>query len=125
MTDRDEKGRFTPGRQAAPGPGRPSRASERAYLEAMISVVSLDDWKAITRRAVSEAKKGNGYARQWLSEYLIGKPPTIIDLRAADAKLLAELLKRFEAHGMTPSEAFEAMMQEFAVLESEVEGDEG
>ena len=48
---RDEKGRFTKNNPG--GPGRPSLKIEREYMEALTSVVSLEDWRAIVRFAFS------------------------------------------------------------------------
>ena len=116
---RDEKGRFLPGQQMPAGPGRPSRQTEQDYLAVTIAEVSLDDWRAVVRQALKDAKKGNGYARQWLSEYLIGKPPQILDIRAADAKLLSDVLKRLDDVGMSASEMFNALLVELNSVEQE------
>lgn len=120
---RDEKGRFLPGQAMPAGPGRPPRQTEQDYLAATIAEVSIDDWRKVVRQALTDAKKGNGYARQWLSEYLIGKPPQILDIRAADAKQLAELIELAKRLGRTPGELFEAMIAEFAALDAEVSDD--
>ena len=45
-----------------------------AYTQALVDTVTLDDWVAIVKRAVNEAKLGDVKARQWLSGYLIGLP---------------------------------------------------
>lgn len=78
MAERGPDGRFLPGNKTshkggARG-GRPRRETEEKYLKAMSETVSIDDWILITRVAVHKAKNGDRYARQWLSEYLIGKP---------------------------------------------------
>lgn len=73
---RNGLGRFIKG-SASPSPGRPSRQKEVTYLAVMNEVVSPDDWKRITERAVVDAKKGNPVARAWLAKYLIGDTPTI------------------------------------------------
>ena len=67
---RDALGRFTEGNDG--GPGRPSRATERAYLDATIGAVDLDDWRAIVARAVTDAKAGDAKARAWIAHYIIG-----------------------------------------------------
>jgi hypothetical protein len=74
---RDEKGRFVKGHpDAAKGAkrGRPKRPTEERYLKAMTQCVTVDDWKKVIHTAVARAKAGDGQARQWLSDYLIGKP---------------------------------------------------
>ena len=55
----------------APGPGRLPHLAEVKYLKGMHSVVSVDDWKAITLRAVEDALDGKASARNWLSKYLL------------------------------------------------------
>ena len=55
----------------APGPGRLPHLAEVKYLRGMHSVVSVDDWKAITLRAVEDALDGKASARNWLSKYLL------------------------------------------------------
>lgn len=64
---------FKPGNPG--GPGRPKRTTEEAYLKKMFEVVTMDDWEAITRRAVADAKRGDSAARTWLTHYLIGDKP--------------------------------------------------
>ena len=66
---RDALGRFTEGNDG--GPGRPSRATERAYLDATIGAVDLDDWRAIVARAVNDAKAGDDKARAWLTRFIL------------------------------------------------------
>lgn len=117
MAERDAKGRFVKGHSG--GPGRKPRQVEADYLNATFAAVSIDDWDAIVRRAVRDAKQGNAWARNWLGDYLIGKPPQILELRAVDAALLRDLLKEFEARGVSPAEAFETMIATFAELEGE------
>ena len=69
MNYRDEKGRFLPG--APGGPGRPKLAKEVEYLRSMVSVCSVEDWQAITKQAVIDARDGDSRARDWLSRYLL------------------------------------------------------
>jgi hypothetical protein len=69
---RDDRGRFAQGNCG--GPGRPRRAVERDYLAALADAVSIDRWRAIVDRAVEDASQGDAKARQWISEYLTGKP---------------------------------------------------
>jgi len=40
----------------------------------MAREVSMDDWKKIIHVAVARAKSGEAASRQWLSDYLLGKP---------------------------------------------------
>jgi hypothetical protein len=82
---RDDKGRFLKGN--AGGPGRPQRETERAYLTALVGVVSLRAWRAICKQAVADARAGDRHAREWLGRYLIGN---------VEAELLAERIKELE-----------------------------
>ena len=69
---RDRGGRFAPGN--AGGPGRPRRATERAYLDALTEACPPETWKLIVESAVMNAGRGDRYAREWLSSYLMGRP---------------------------------------------------
>jgi len=72
MVGRDSKGRFAKGHKG--GPGRPKRSVEEKYLAALYRRVSIKDWNTIIDSAVARAKAGDSTARQWLSDYLLGKP---------------------------------------------------
>jgi hypothetical protein len=55
---------------------------EREYLETVIGECPLSEWAAVVRRALLDAKRGDGQARQWLSRYLLPEPkdsPTPIE----------------------------------------------
>ena len=117
MAERDEYGRFVRGNKA--GKGRPSKV----YVETFARVVSPEIWEGIIRRAAGDALRGEHDARAWLADRLIGKVPNILELHAADAALLADLLKRFEARGQSPSEVFVSMIAVLAEEENEVELD--
>lgn len=119
MDKRDDKGRFAAGNKAATGHGRPSGAKTSDLLQRMRDGITGEEWDRIWKRAVKDAASGNTDARRWVAEYIIGKPPTILELRAAEAALLRELLQRFEAEGVPASDVFHAMLATF------VEADEG
>ncbi len=70
--ERDEKGRFVKGHTGMGG--RPPRAREERYYEILMSSVSFEDWRKIVQRAAEQAKRGDGAARKWLSDYLVGQP---------------------------------------------------
>lgn len=73
------KGQFQPGN--AGGPGRPPRATEFVYLRAFNESLTVEDWEAIVRRAVKDAKAGDGKARDWLTRYALGnEPPSLAEL---------------------------------------------
>lgn len=121
MIERDNKGRFTKG--GIPGPGRPKRAVMVDFHNILIDAVKPEYWEGIIKRAIQDALKGDTYARKFIAEYTIGRPPQILELRAADAALLAELLKRFEVLGMSAGDVFSLMLTQIAET-SEVETDE-
>lgn len=51
----------------------------RAPLELIKAAVTPEDWTAITKKAVADAKEGDPVARAWLSDRLIGKPVQAIE----------------------------------------------
>lgn len=69
---RDDRGRYRPG--TCGGPGRLPRVMEARYLAAMHDCLSIEEWCAIVRRAIDDAKAGDGKARMWLSVYALGRP---------------------------------------------------
>jgi hypothetical protein len=84
---RDSNGRFAEGNRG--GLGRPKRATERHYLDAMQVACSPEEWREIVGKAVTDAKNGDAKARDWLSNYLLGKPeglaPTLRKMAIEDA----------------------------------------
>lgn len=98
---RDGAGRFIAG--CTPGPGRPRRAVELDYLAALGDALTLDDWAAIVKRAVADAKNGSGQAREWVSRHALGSNPMgLMDLA------------RREALGVTPGDEMDMMNAEDA-----------
>ncbi len=89
MADRDSSGRFVKGYQG--GPGRKPRRTEDQYLKATVDSITLADWKEIVEKAAAQAKRGDSRARQWLSDYLLGKPQQKIDVTSADQPLVIQL----------------------------------
>jgi hypothetical protein len=73
------------------GPGRPRKAIEDKYLKSFYSIVKLSDWKDIVDKAREQAKRGDPKARQWLAEYMIGKPLQPIDMdHSGDIRFIVE-----------------------------------
>lgn len=70
---RQPDGTFAPGNKI--GKGRPG--NQVARLEKLESVVTMDEWGQICAFAKRQAMKGNRYARDWLSKYLL--PPVLQD----------------------------------------------
>jgi len=77
---------FKPGQSGNPN-GRPKKAREERFLEITLSAVSFEDWKEIIEKAVAQAKHGDGTARKWLSDYLIGQPIQKHDVTSGGEKL--------------------------------------
>lgn len=50
------------------------RRTEGDYMSTLLETVTLDDWRAVVNRATAAAKAGDGQARAWLGQYLMGKP---------------------------------------------------
>lgn len=120
MTDRDEQGRFAPGNKASKG--GVTRAKKNEYAAIFFEEVSLGDLRKIIQKARTQALRGDRFARQYVTEYTVGKPPTIIELKAGEALLLKELLDHFGQQGIEASDVFNAMLAQIAE-ESEVEGE--
>ena len=84
LKQQDEKGRFMRGNRLAKGDpahrgGGRSPIKETAYIKCMRDVVTVEEWEQICKRAVIDAKDGNWRARDWLSNYLLGKPAILVD----------------------------------------------
>lgn len=49
------------------------RRTERDYMSALLDEVTLEDWRDVVNSAKAAAKAGDGQARAWLAQYLMGK----------------------------------------------------
>ena len=74
---RDSKGRFVKGASGNPQ-GRLPKQTETSYLQVSESVCTFDVWREIVAKAIEQAKRGDARARQWLSDYLMGKPISMV-----------------------------------------------
>lgn len=76
--DRDNKGRFVKGNQAAKNHtgagGRPSKSREIRYYEITVTTCTFKEWKQIIHKAVDQAMRGDSVARRFLADYLVGTP---------------------------------------------------
>lgn len=106
-------GRFLPGNKASPG--RKKKAVERDYTKMFTDVVTPDKWREMIESALKLAVQGDSFARRWLSDYIIGKPPQILELRGAEAAQLAQLIEAMKQRGMSAGDLFAAMLAEIAV----------
>lgn len=78
-TGRTPAGRFAPGNPG--GPGRKPRLTEAARLaEIQAALNAGGDWADIIRVAIENAKLNDYHAREWLSNYVIGKPKQTIGI---------------------------------------------
>ena len=93
---RDENGRFVKGHNGI-SPGRPKRSTEEKYLTALSRHVTLKDWATIVNTAVARAKAGDSTARQWLSDYLMGKPVQRQEISGVDGAAIDIHDSRFDA----------------------------
>jgi hypothetical protein len=59
--------------QLIPGHVAHTRTQE-SYMGALLDAVSLDDWREVVSGAVQAAKGGDPQARNWLAQYLVGRP---------------------------------------------------
>ena len=50
------------------------RRTEGDYMGALLDTVSLSDWQDVVKGALQAAKSGDAQARNWLAQYLIGRP---------------------------------------------------
>ncbi len=74
---RDPRGRFVKGHSGNP---KGAAINQFRYLKKMGSAVTAADWRAVIDKALEQAKRGDARAREWLSEYLMGKPPQQVDV---------------------------------------------
>jgi len=92
MSKRDENGRFVAGISGNPN-GRPPKKREERFLEITLAACTFTDWRAIVKRAVEQARRGNPVARKWLSDYLIGPAPQKLKLAGEDGGALTIIIK--------------------------------
>ena len=50
------------------------RRTENDYMGTLLETVSLDDWQQVVASTLEAAKNGDASARNWLAQYLVGKP---------------------------------------------------
>lgn len=77
-TNRDEKGRFGAGNTF--GQGRPTRQTERTYLQIVMEECDPDTWRRIVRSVIEDALHGSSSARSWLGGYLVGPPSARLEM---------------------------------------------
>ena len=50
------------------------RRTEGDYMGVLLDAVTLDDWRGVVNGALQAAKSGDPQARNWLAQYLVGRP---------------------------------------------------
>lgn len=50
------------------------RRTEGDYMGVLLDAVTLDDWRGVVIGALQAAKGGDSQARNWLAQYLVGRP---------------------------------------------------
>jgi hypothetical protein len=70
---RKANGQFAKGHSGNPG-GRAKNDYSERRIRQMQRLVTAADWEKIVLTAVARAKAGESTARQWISDYLLGKP---------------------------------------------------
>ena len=70
-------GGWKKGQSGNPG-GRP--IDQTKYLKKIDTTMTLKEWRAIVLKAIGQAKRGDAKARQWLGDYLAGKPIQPVDV---------------------------------------------
>ena len=79
MAEREANGQFAKGWKG--GPGRPKKDREMRFYEITMSACTFKDWRAIVKKAIEQAKRGDTAARKWLSDYLIGTPDQNLNVK--------------------------------------------
>lgn len=94
MAERDENGKFVKGNPG--GPGRPKKEREMKFYDLTLSTVTFDDWKEIIKKAVIQAKRGDGVARKWLADYIMGPPVQRLESTGADGGAIVVSVKGWD-----------------------------
>ena len=50
------------------------RRTESDYMGVLLDTVTLNDWRSVVNGALQAAKAGDPQARNWLAQYLVGRP---------------------------------------------------
>lgn len=99
--ERSANGRFSNGNTF--GKGRPSRSLEQEYLQTLSNACTLERWKSIIERAITDAEQGDAKARMFLASYLIGRPVQRLQVNEElNLEELADMLSK-QYHAMNQS----------------------
>ena len=74
------------------------RRTEGDYMGVLLDAVTLDDWRGVVTGALQAAKGGDPQARNWLAQYLVGRPegkaPTPLNIVVQQLNGLDPLVNR-------------------------------
>jgi len=105
------------------------RRTEGDYMGVLLDTVSLDDWRGVVSGALRDAKSGDPQARNWLAQYLIGRPdgkaPTPLNivvqqLNGADPlveRLAKPMIHQQSYPSMHTNDAYEAHVRALVATE--------
>lgn len=105
------------------------RRTEGDYMGVLLDAVTLDDWRGVVTGALQAAKSGNPQARNWLAQYLVGRPegkaPTPLNivvqqLSGADPlveKLANPVFRRMEYPGTYRDDDLKAQIRAMVAAE--------
>jgi len=105
------------------------RRTEGDYMGVLLDTVSLEDWRGVVSGALRDAKDGDPQARNWLGQYLIGRPdgkaPTPLNivvqqLNGADPlveRLAKPMIHQQSYPSMHINDASEARIRELVAIE--------
>lgn len=88
------------------------RRTEGDYMGVLLDAVTLDDWRGVVTGALQAAKGGDPQARNWLAQYLVGRPegkaPTPLNIVVQQLNGLDPLVNRL-AKPMIDREKYPSM----------------
>ncbi len=108
------------------------RRTEGDYMGVLLDTVTLNDWRSVVNGALQAAKAGDQQARNWLAQYLVGRPegkaPTpmnivVRQLSGADPlveRLAKPAIDRMKYPSMHVNDDLEAHIR--ALVAAELEG---
>jgi hypothetical protein len=96
-------GRFQKGHPG--GPGRPKRSTEENYLRLTIACVPPERWQKIVKKAVTQAERGDRYAREWLRRILLGDDPVQVAALVQDLQAALMRIREYESQHQTTGRA--------------------
>ena len=100
----DSNGKFARGCRGGPG-RKPKPPHKRVqYLSIIMETCTPDKWREVCQKALQAALEGDEHARNWLANYLIGRPTQTVNVQSPDGgplilnAIFPVLLKVIEKH---------------------------